>query len=493
MADTPDKLNLEKRLQEYARQRRESAGTPAMHPALRRLLQAEVRQQHGPGQPAPARPAGSWLARYWPRLVFACAVVAAVAGITVLVLPSGEKAGSTTTFAKLEDSKADANGRRERPPVSPALATAPAPASAPAARLEADRATESPAVRALPSAPPAPAAPAVAGGAARPENSALARRVDDSLKTLVTREAGRNLGAASQSASGSILAKDGSGAGGAESRRDNEASSDAVAAGDSMDGRGQAAPTMAANSAKGPAAFSATANKAAFKATGTDLNQAPALAAGQVRTGATQAFRNVAFAEQRGTRVRVLDEFTVEQNGETMTIVDQDGSVYNGYARAVPAEAAGQGWAVNAPTPRASGGGGASSALPMKAAGDAPAIAKGGEQQTAPVAPSRVTQNQGESGPPNYSFRVEGTNRSLNQRVVFTGNMLQSNLSGTVQNAVNSQILNNQLQQFNTLTLTNSDKAQQLQAPGFNNFINGRVQVGNEKAGTELNALSIEH
>jgi len=29
----------------------------------------------------------------------------------------------------------------------------------------------------------------------------------------------------------------------------------------------------------------------------------------------------------------VLDEFTVAQDGETLTVVDRDGSIYNGYAR----------------------------------------------------------------------------------------------------------------------------------------------------------------
>jgi len=37
----------------------------------------------------------------------------------------------------------------------------------------------------------------------------------------------------------------------------------------------------------------------------------------------------------------------------------------------------------------------------------------------------------------NYFFRVEGTNRSLNQRVIVTGNLLQNNV-GNIQNADNN-------------------------------------------------------
>lgn len=95
----------------------------------------------------------------------------------------------------------------------------------------------------------------------------------------------------------------------------------------------------------------------------------------------------------------VLRNFQVSQNGNTIRVVDQDGSVYTGTLQS-----------------ENYGGENATKAENQKMAGTdkfAPAqqTGEGKFQNNAPPAQ-------------NYSFRVGGTNRTLNQRVVFTATLL---------------------------------------------------------------------
>lgn len=143
---------------------------------------------------------------------------------------------------------------------------------------------------------------------------------------------------------------------------------------------------------------------------------------------ASQQFSNLAQSlttVQRGMEPaskrlssQVLNNFNVEQAGNELKVVDQDGSVYAGFveAEAVP----GQG----------------------QVAGRAGAV---GGEITKQQAPSELSQN--------YFFRVAGTNRSLNQRVVFTGNLLPGTNAMTQSlDALRDQsVLNNRAQQQNTL------------------------------------------
>ena len=73
--ETPQQT--EERLQRYAKERRAQGGAFALHPATRRLLQDEVRRQHGPA--VKARPGwGSWLGLWRNGLVIGGGVAAAV-------------------------------------------------------------------------------------------------------------------------------------------------------------------------------------------------------------------------------------------------------------------------------------------------------------------------------------------------------------------------------------------------------------------------------
>jgi hypothetical protein len=88
----------------------------------------------------------------------------------------------------------------------------------------------------------------------------------------------------------------------------------------------------------------------------------------------------------------VLFSFQVEQSGQQLRVIDSDGSVYSGYIRAAPRT---------------------SPAAP-EAAQPVQVNRSGGRQIAASGAPQT-----------NFSFRVTGTNRSLNQAVVFSGDLLR--------------------------------------------------------------------
>jgi len=94
----------------------------------------------------------------------------------------------------------------------------------------------------------------------------------------------------------------------------------------------------------------------------------------------------------------VLQSFQVQQNGDAISVVDRDGSVYQGSARPESATVH------NEP---ASGGTFAFRTVPAQAEGK----------------PGQAAEDQQQANQ-NYFFRVAGMNRTLNQNVVFTGNFV---------------------------------------------------------------------
>jgi len=118
---------------------------------------------------------------------------------------------------------------------------------------------------------------------------------------------------------------------------------------------------------------------------------APALAGGKAgASGVQHLFKNTAAPAQAAP---VLANFQVQQNGNAIRVVDADGSVYDGSL--LPESTVAQ----NEPAPVVA-------AMPAQ------------------VAPAQKIASRDESPTPqNYSFRVTGTNRTLNQNVVFAGNL----------------------------------------------------------------------
>jgi len=99
MPSEPDK-KMDELLRTYARKRREDAGEPLeMHPATRRLLQAEAAKLR-PREVAPQRTWWSWLFLRWPRVAFAVGVFALLAVAVWNAIPNRGQSSSPALLAK---------------------------------------------------------------------------------------------------------------------------------------------------------------------------------------------------------------------------------------------------------------------------------------------------------------------------------------------------------------------------------------------------------
>lgn len=423
MPDTPNQ-DLEKQLRDYAHGRRAAAGTPRMHPATRRLLQVEVRQQFGHSG-ASASPRGWQI--IWPRFALGSAVMAALVAMFVVInRPEFAPPGDTFTLAKNE------------------AAVAPAPAA-------------SSELKAMDVAGRKQAETEIATASLSESLSGATTERSDALKDKsATGYAASTAAAPSESrrASGGTLPPPATASPSPSSIPSGEAyfSSDSVPS-----GRGMA---MGARSA-GTGAVTPSA--------GSDWT---------LNNATTQRFLNTAAADlaKRTPQAVVLDEFVVEQAGNNLKIVDRDGSVYRGNIQVVTN-------AIEAFVHSDA------QAPPTAAATPAPqsAFYRQAREEDASNQSSRVSaqnlaiQNLGPQSV-NYAFEVVGTNRSLRQRVVFNGNWIQNVGAVNVQNTSN---LTHRFQNQLNLPADAAESQQTLQ----NQFINGRVYLGNSRSGTELNAL----
>ena len=452
MAETPNN-NIEKQLRDYAAQRRDAAGQPEMHPATRQLLQAEVKQQFG-STTETAHPR-SWLA-LWPRFAMALSVLAVIA-VAVVVLQKESQPAVTFDLAKNE-----INRESEAALAPPAPSTAPAPATAPLisdageGRSEADgTAANAPTIASR-------NRPSKGGWKAADESDAATFAAAAQVQTA-------NAELASQAGTTQV----------AESRggfADKDSTAKALGS----------APTAGKAGAM-PQNDLASANDGPNVAATAAPNEQQASFA--YNNASTQRFRNMVQQQPAATQTAppVLDEFVVEQDGSNLKIVDRDGSVYNGYVRAATdAEATSNLNYVANNTAQFSQSSPALNAMLSNQLAGSLSITNSAEAGTTGVmVVSGGAQAQNWNAPQNFMFEVEGTNRSSRQRVVFNGNLIQNTMPMTTQNA--SQAAQNYRRQDAPLTLQNAVN-QQLR----NNFINGRVYLGNSRSSTELNALSVD-
>jgi hypothetical protein len=104
----------------------------------------------------------------------------------------------------------------------------------------------------------------------------------------------------------------------------------------------------------------------------------------------------------------ILPSFAVEQSGPALRVIDADGSVYSGYLQ----PSTGQG--VEAKT--------------VESLHGQAAVVQSDRQRTqltaTPGAPAAQSAENLSPGSQSYFFNVVGTNRSLNQQVVFSGNLV---------------------------------------------------------------------
>jgi hypothetical protein len=446
MTETPNN-DIEKQLRDYAAHRRDAAGTPQMHPATRQLLQAEVTKQFATSSRG-ARPRG-WLV-FWPRLAMALSVFAIIAVAVVVLQKEPQPA------AKFDLAKNESHGEfKAAPPMeAPAASTAPV---LPPARLKSDAA--SPVNE-----------PATSVSRSRPAKGGMKSADGYDAATF---------GGAMQAQTATVDLAGQAGTVQTLEARGGLADKDTLAT------AGKAGLIPQNSQASVNDASRTTANQPATAAP----NEQQAFYA--YNNASTQRFRNMDQppAARRTVVPAVLDEFVVEQDGNNLKIVDRDGSVYNGYVRAATdAEATSNlNYYVN------------------NTAQFNQAIPTLNTTVTNQIADSRIASNfaaaevdqtmlaggaaqaQNWSMPQNYMFEVEGTNRSLRQRVVFNGNLIQNTMPLTTQNGSQAVQMQNYQRQGGTTTLQNAVN-QQLR----NNYINGRVYLGNSRSSSELNALSVD-
>ena len=196
----------------------------------------------------------------------------------------------------------------------------------------------------------------------------------------------------------------------------------------------------------------------------------------------TESKAKASLADSSGVAHPVLASFQLEQAGQALRIVDADGSVYTGSLQL--ANVARRARSANAEKP----------AVALAARAPAGVL----EQETT----SRLDSDQ--LAQQTYSFRVAGTNRSLQEKVVFTGNLLTAtNLTLALPGATNlsyggglggvnrGSAVSNGAANLNLRVFSDAFQnatAQPGSLPLLNSRISGKVLIGTGKA-VEINAL----
>ena len=420
---------IEKLLRAYGKKRRDQAGAPfELHPAARRELQNEVSRRYGATAPHPGSLA-VFLARFWPRL----ALVSASAFLVILVggiLLNRETRRSPAKMMARKDSvlqpdmvpqteapKEDRSvASRERTIVpAPAIPPPPAATSAvqPARELQ-PSAAESLVARKAESAPSndrdqrrleseLPAAPSSLPGTA----PSMAR---DSAKSIAMAPAAPMAPAPSRDVSNRVDATASQAHDKTKETADNFTSSNRPASNSNqlalnlntaIGGLAQRSYQQSTLDSL-PSVFPTTnvarygpfAAVSGLQAAGRVADQQALLRQQSVAPGTATS----APAGPAGTPSAVLASFRVEQSGGQLRVIDSDGSVYSGY---VVAAARG-------------------SAIP-KLAEDS-SLSNAAASVSASL-PTNSFDFYGAVPPREFSFRVSGTNLTLNQMVVFTGDL----------------------------------------------------------------------
>ena len=388
MPDDPDKP-VEQRLKAWARHRREQAGSPfELHPVTRKLLQDEVARTYPKKSEEPAAQPGGWFKMFWPRFAFAGALGVALVVLAGILLPSLAKSKSKA--------KQIAMVREQAKDLSPDVERRNAPAQFPPGG---DRAAVAPVdhlgdeVLKAPDADARPAStPALAES--KPVEQELQFKPEARHLTLK---------AAEQPAK-------------SEARQDSEKSGRLELA--FRDKQDLPSPGKQAGAAAG--GLSPETRTPPKERYGLAPNGAGVALQNQRETdrlGTGNGYANYSgptgqigqqFLQPRRYRVNfnsppmpnVLRSFEVAQNGQQIRVVDADGSVYDGAME-------------QARTPE-----GPKTQLATRSA------ASDLKKEATPEESGSLTADGETAKAQNTFFRVSGTNRTLNQLVVFQGNFL---------------------------------------------------------------------
>jgi hypothetical protein len=371
---------MEELLRAYARKRREQAEPGVeLHPATRKLLLDEVKSTFA-ATPAPTRP--NWRAWRWPLLAMWAGMAALLVMFAMINMQLRSLAPSTKDEGTRKKDFAARDGRAPQQIAGANTLTPTAPAAPPATTAEdLDKVNSVPAASAEVAERAVPPVPLTVNAPAGQLGSPVA---------------GVALSAAPppRSSTEQVFTM----------------------------------PTVVAKaSARAPARFYPAPAEAAPPVAANDGSEVAAGNFVQVPAGAREG--------AAPPPPNLLSNFRMLRSGQNVSVVDADGSVYNGQVLDA-------------------------SKLGYKFGG------AGGAQKKA-----QALKDANEES--NWDFNVTGVNNSLKQHIVFTGNVLAMPAAGAISNAAP--------QNRNASQFQNASKTAQ-QAPGAQNSrIKGKVQVGGGK------------
>ncbi|MCX6924273.1 MAG: hypothetical protein NT154_13830 [Verrucomicrobia bacterium] len=435
MANEPERL-IEKVLRAAAKQRRDEAGAPfELHVVNRRLLQGEVARTFAQSK----RGVDSFfrmLGQLWPRFAWGVAILAVLVVAARLLFPLLGKADSQALMAKNQPVSRAVPAKESLSPAATDAAM-PTPAASPVAKRESAAASTVNVSRPVPAAAPrqfsldqkaiaqdgpaAPSQPKAGEGIPLAAASQLADLKEPERKLLAA-SGGPSARTTSEIAYGTRAAPSAFAAkpAPAAARPALPVAPTGVAVtppaatvmaatesprvvSDKLDMRANQRNSMGTVASAGRIDQSRVAVDGLSKSAVDAMRDAKALRVAQrfVQV-APEAKQKSQLAGNSTAAQPVLAAFQLEQTGQELRIVDADGSVYSGFLQTTEAPRRTRSTQVEAP-----------------AASPSSRAVKGMLEEKA--APSLVP---GRPAPLTYSFRVTGTNRSLNKSVVFTGNLL---------------------------------------------------------------------
>lgn len=460
MPSEPDN-KMDNLLKAYAKKRRADAGGSAeMHPATRRMLQAEAAKL----RPAPIAAPASWmsaLTSFWPRLAFAAAVLLFGGFAAIHFFPGGNTGPGAMQLAKQDSASVgtDRYGEEERLALS-RRQVIPNPAK-PAAELLSGLADEVKAesslrreIKAVPEPPavaerdladagkklksieslnrPAPAAPA--GEAVRLSTAAApaaepAGRIPlpaDALAPGITPAESKDKDARGVNEGLAAKGVSGPAQNGLPSIADSKQPFDSL-------GRGGGGAPVAQPAAAAPGQLAYFSKAAADP----QSNDPKVRARFALKPGAARP----AAGKEGYSDSTVLANFVVEQSGDQLRVVDGDGSVYIGKVLSEDLSTT----KVNAGALTGLAGGRQDQSGPVRATAGA---AVG--QSLAQANPGY--QNAGEPQTTTWNFRVSGTNRTLQQPVTVDGLLFETPATNAL-NQVTAQTQNKGAEYFRDVQL----------------------------------------
>jgi hypothetical protein len=407
---------MDELLRAYAKMRREQAGPPSdLHPATRKLLQDEVRRTFGT-PPAPSNPIGlgAWLAARWRLVATGGAAAVLFVVVTVLNAPSWNR--SFVPHPSVVSAPVTQSGS----PAANRSETAAAPEAA--GTVSAASPTPSAESSVATTKPPATETdrielPLVVSGALpanRPETAAAPVPVETPAPAGPAPSAQPSLGPLAAPAS--------------------------------------AAGTIAPPSVAAPLAergiYRGAAPATAEEKQADTAAAAPAMALPSEAIGGAGASTQNFVQVNTRTRTRalqpplsnILSAFQMERAGANVRIVDADGSVYEGQV-------------LGRPAPGGGGGVGAARGVAAKALKDAKANSS-------------------------WAFKVSGTNKNLQQNVVFIGNVLNMPEAMSAPAARHADVALEDADRKANVPQAHSATFGARRQPAQNPFITGKVQVG---------------